>query len=74
MTLIEWLEKWPYRGVYKGACYIVPDGLPSALRREAWRLTDYRVSSVAAGSIYLMPKTQGCYCGQNNTKQVIFTD
>ena len=55
MTLNEWLKDWPYQGVYKLGCYIVPDA-DRPNRWDAWHLSDYRVTCVTAGSIYLMPK------------------
>jgi len=62
MTLNEWLKEWPYARVdhaNQAPCVIVPDGIPPRgnLRRQAWRLLDYRVTSVTAGAIYFMPKT-----------------
>jgi len=57
MTLAQWLEKSPVVGkVYDKGVYTIPDQLPDDLRRELWNLSDYRVSSVTGGSIWLTKK------------------
>lgn len=56
MTLKEWAAKQPYivRQHEAGAWWI-PDG-PLVDRAGAWNLSDYRVSSVAGGSIWFMKR------------------
>jgi hypothetical protein len=53
MTLSEWLERAPVAMLRPGA---IPDALPDDMRRQLWRLEDYVVSSVAAGTIWLVPR------------------
>lgn len=61
-TFAEWLTAWPYAVTSTDAhrpAIAVPDcGLEScdALRRAAFHLTDYRLTSVVAGSLWFMPR------------------
>jgi hypothetical protein len=59
MTLGQWIQtaNYPYTGRWNGHAYVIADcaGNPPA-RRSLWNLSDYRVSSVCGGSIWLMPK------------------
>jgi hypothetical protein len=34
----------------------IPDGMPNPYRRELWSLSDYLVSSVTGGTIWLTPR------------------
>lgn len=61
MTFAEWLAAWPYTRVdhpNQAPTIIVPDcGRADCdeKRRQAWSLTDYRVTSVQAGALYFSP-------------------
>ena len=54
MTLREWTSKWDYKpGTHEsGAVYLVDD-LVCGARVELFHLSDYTVSSVTAGVIWL---------------------
>lgn len=57
MTLQEWQDKTKTEIGFKPNKWVyVPDvgNLPS--RSELWNLTDYRVTSVTGGVIWLLPK------------------
>lgn len=65
MTLADWEKKSPLTvGTHKTGARWVPDDFPNALhdehdlRWELWHLSDYRVSSVSGGTIWLIPKKQ----------------
>ena len=55
MTLREWTAKWDYKpGTHKsGATYLVDD-LVCGARSELFHLSDYAVSTVVAGTIWLV--------------------
>ena len=55
-TFEQWQREWPHAAVHHANGFIsVPDAVHRA-RSEAWRLSDYVVTSVAGGSIWLMPR------------------
>jgi hypothetical protein len=59
MTLAEWTEKSPIvPQLHKDgfSVWVAYLGSSDPIYRELWRLSDYRVTSVAAGSIWLVPK------------------
>jgi len=63
MTLSEWTAQdgIPYRVTFQGTAAWIPDFLDNdrqrrSLRAQLWNLSDYRVTSVTGGSIWLMPK------------------
>lgn len=64
MTLQEWLDLdgQPYRRVDDPAKHApaacIPDGSNLVDRWGLWHLTDYRVTSVTGGAIWLMPRKQ----------------
>lgn len=54
-TLAEWSTHWPYQVLqHANGCMWTPDSTNHAegIRAAAWRLSDYRVSSVSGGSIW----------------------
>jgi len=55
-----WAAKWPYAVTkHKDGSLSVPDsGHDEPLRAELWQMPDYRVTSVSAGTIRLMPKSK----------------
>lgn len=59
MTLKEWEARYGERAiphVHTTACY-VPDTIRSfGVRARLWSLSDYRVTSVTGGAIWLLPK------------------
>lgn len=61
LTLAQWLEGWPYRGRQFGEySFAVPDSAhDERYRSQAWRLSDYLVSSVSGGSIWFFPRVNG---------------
>lgn len=61
MKLAEVMEDIPYKGAQKGSTWIFPADYGKAWYRELFQLEDYVVSSVTAGSIYLIPRSTGDY-------------
>lgn len=54
MTLNIWQERNNVKATpFREAMYL-PDDVPN--RESLWSLTDYRVSSVSCGTIWLMPR------------------
>lgn len=60
MTLAEWAEKWPYlvREHPSGAMHTPDTTIATTVRSLAWQLTDYRVSSVAGGTIWFTKREE----------------
>lgn len=62
MTLKEWATDWPYTvQQHKLGAMWTPDTADprvSHIRREAWRLSDYLVSSVSGGSIWFIRREE----------------
>jgi hypothetical protein len=62
MTLAEWLQDCPYiaRPHGQGGAMVLPDsGVSERKRAQLSTLSDYRVSSVTGGSIWLIPRDSG---------------
>lgn len=66
MTLKEWSELWPYQVVRfqsknypNSTAMVTPDGPLDTRRREAFNLSDYRVSAIVGGSIWFAPRPEG---------------
>lgn len=54
MTLRDFINKWPYLiTINDGGSAHTPDAINCRDRWQLWCLTDYRVSSVIAGTIWL---------------------
>jgi hypothetical protein len=59
MTLAEWAERSKYAPrKHASGAYHVPQVEPEDSQRLLWHLTDYLVSSVTGGSIWLVPRVQ----------------
>lgn len=57
MTLAGWAEQSKYAPKHwKNGVYTVPQVEPEDSQRLLWRLSDYLVSSVTGGSIWLIPR------------------
>jgi hypothetical protein len=59
MTLSYWLGQSNESPIQNGNRYpfvVIPDNPLNPLRSQLWELEDYRVTSVAGGAIWLMPK------------------
>ena len=58
MTLKEWTDKWDYVvGVKANGAVYVDENLVCVAREELFHLSDYVVSSVVAGTIWLVRVT-----------------
>ena len=53
MTLTEYQEKWPHLITFKGDIAHTPDKTDFADRWQLWCLSDYRVTSVIGGTVWL---------------------
>lgn len=62
MTLQEWSKLWPYTvQQHKLGAMWTPDTSLiryGTIRRQAWSLSDYRVSSVSGGSIWFTKRDE----------------
>lgn len=51
-TLAQFLDAWPYAPTRQTDTFVIVPDTVSGIRPIAWRLSDYRVSSVIGGSLY----------------------
>ena len=57
MTLNEWKQKWDYVvTTHSSGAMVLPDDLVCGARSELWHLSDYVVSSVTGGSVWLIKR------------------
>lgn len=56
MTLREWAESQPYELNIGEVMAWIDDGSRLVNRSLAWKLSDYRVSSVSHGTIWFYPR------------------
>jgi hypothetical protein len=60
MTLDEWVKLSPIKPIQRGEAIVVPDSsLINDIRPQLWNLSDYFVSSVQGGAIWLIPNSLG---------------
>lgn len=59
MTLAQWSAKQPYTlNKHMHGQYWIPDAASLVDRAQAWRLSDYLVSTVSGGTIWFYPREE----------------